>query len=133
MVGPGKLGPCDPACPSRRYPDAKVINFGTWFIFSFPIAVIMLLLTWLWLHFLFLGCKWVELRCWRGRWRSPGLPFHRVTDCVFSFRETCSLSKKRKTKREMMSERRIQEEYARLGPIRCVSAPAPCSWLVAPP
>lgn len=44
-------------CPSRRYPDAKVINFGTWFIFSFPIALIMLVLTWLWLHFLFLGCK----------------------------------------------------------------------------
>ncbi|XP_035770553.1 solute carrier family 13 member 4-like [Neolamprologus brichardi] len=40
-----------------RYPDAKVINFGTWFIFSFPIAIIMLVLTWLWLHFLFLGCK----------------------------------------------------------------------------
>lgn len=38
-----------------------------------------------------------------------------------SFRETCSLSKKRKTKREMMSERRIQEEYAKLGPIRCVA------------
>lgn len=40
---------------------------------------------------------------------------------MFSFRETCSLSKKRKTKREMMSERRIHEEYAKLGPIRCVS------------
>ncbi|XP_041833816.1 solute carrier family 13 member 4 isoform X2 [Melanotaenia boesemani] len=75
---------------NTRYPDAKVINFGTWFIFSFPIAIIMLVLTWLWLHFLFLGCN---------------------------FRETCSLSKKRKTRREMMSERRIQEEYAKLGPI----------------
>ncbi|KAM9328366.1 solute carrier family 13 member 4 [Pholidichthys leucotaenia] len=75
---------------NTRYPDAKVINFGTWFIFSFPIAIIMLVLTWLWLHFLFLGCN---------------------------FRETCSLSKKRKTKREMMSERRIHEEYAKLGPI----------------
>ncbi|KAM4569350.1 solute carrier family 13 member 4 [Odontesthes bonariensis] len=75
---------------NTRYPDAKVINFGTWFIFSFPIAIIMLVLTWLWLHFLFLGCN---------------------------FRETCSLSKKRKTRREMMSERRIHEEYAKLGPI----------------
>ncbi|XP_061570755.1 solute carrier family 13 member 4 [Cololabis saira] len=75
---------------NNRYPEAKVINFGTWFIFSFPIAIIMLVLTWLWLHFLFLGCN---------------------------FRETCSLSKKRKTRREMMSERRIQEEYAKLGPI----------------
>lgn len=75
---------------NTRYPDAKVINFGTWFIFSFPIALIMLVLTWLWLHFLFLGCN---------------------------FRETCSLSKKRKTRREMMSEKRIHEEYAKLGPI----------------
>ncbi|KAM9335103.1 solute carrier family 13 member 4 [Symphorus nematophorus] len=75
---------------NTRYPDAKVINFGTWFIFSFPIAIIMLVLTWLWLHFLFLGCN---------------------------FRETCSLSKKRKTRREMMSEKRIHEEYAKLGPI----------------
>eukprot|EP00064_Thunnus_orientalis_P010364 superscaffoldBa00001402_g10390 len=76
---------------NTRYPDAKVINFGTWFIFSFPIAIIMLVLTWLWLHFLFLGCN---------------------------FRETCSLSKKRKTRREMLSEKRIHEEYAKLGPIR---------------
>lgn len=75
---------------NTRYPDAKVINFGSWFIFSFPIAIIMLVLTWLWLHFLFLGCN---------------------------FRETCSLSKKRKTKREMLSEKRIHEEYAKLGPI----------------
>ncbi|KAJ0056865.1 hypothetical protein NL108_000653, partial [Boleophthalmus pectinirostris] len=75
---------------NTRYPDAKVINFGTWFIFSFPIAIIMLVLTWLWLHFLFLGCN---------------------------FRETCSLSKKRKTRREMLSEQRIHEEYEKLGPI----------------
>ncbi|XP_063761288.1 LOW QUALITY PROTEIN: solute carrier family 13 member 4-like [Eleginops maclovinus] len=75
---------------NNRYPEAKVINFGTWFIFSFPIAIIMLVLTWLWLHFLFLGCN---------------------------FRETCSLSKKRKTRREMLSEKRIHEEYAKLGPI----------------
>ncbi|XP_029968858.1 solute carrier family 13 member 4 [Salarias fasciatus] len=75
---------------NTRYPDAKVINFGTWFIFSFPIALIMLVLTWLWLHFLFLGCN---------------------------FRETCSLSKKRKTRREMLSEKRIHEEYSKLGPI----------------
>ncbi|XP_006810343.1 solute carrier family 13 member 4-like, partial [Neolamprologus brichardi] len=34
-----------------------------------------------------------------------------------TFRETCSLSKKRKTRREMLSERRIHEEYAKLGPI----------------
>ncbi|KAI1888471.1 hypothetical protein AGOR_G00185490 [Albula goreensis] len=75
---------------NSRYPDAKVINFGTWFIFSLPISIIMLVLTWVWLHCLFLGCN---------------------------FRETCSLSKKRKTRREELSERRIQEEYVKLGPI----------------
>uniref|UniRef100_A0A673G146 Solute carrier family 13 member 4 n=1 Tax=Sinocyclocheilus rhinocerous TaxID=307959 RepID=A0A673G146_9TELE len=75
---------------NNRYPEAKVINFGTWFIFSLPIALIMLMLTWIWLHFLFLGCN---------------------------FRETCSLSKKRKTRREILSEKRIHEEYQKLGPI----------------
>uniref|UniRef100_A0A8C4YUI6 Solute carrier family 13 member 4 n=1 Tax=Gadus morhua TaxID=8049 RepID=A0A8C4YUI6_GADMO len=75
---------------NTRYPEAKVINFGTWFVFSLPIALIMLVLTWLWLHLLFLGCN---------------------------FRETCSWSKKRKTRRELDSERRIQEEYIKLGPI----------------
>ncbi|KAI5094252.1 solute carrier family 13 member 4 isoform X1 [Silurus meridionalis] len=75
---------------NNRYPDAKVINFGTWFIFSLPIALIMLVLTWLWLHFLFLGCN---------------------------FRETCSWSKKRKTKREILAEKRIHEEYQKLGAI----------------
>ncbi|XP_021119298.1 solute carrier family 13 member 4 isoform X2 [Heterocephalus glaber] len=34
-----------------------------------------------------------------------------------NFRETCSLSKKKKTKREELSERRIQEEYEKLGDI----------------
>ncbi|XP_048863702.1 solute carrier family 13 member 4 isoform X2 [Brienomyrus brachyistius] len=75
---------------NSRYPDAKVINFGTWFIFSLPISIIMLILTWVWLHCMFLGCN---------------------------FKETCSLSKKRKTRREELSEKRIQEEYTKLGPI----------------
>uniref|UniRef100_A0A3B4Y3B0 Solute carrier family 13 member 4 n=1 Tax=Seriola lalandi dorsalis TaxID=1841481 RepID=A0A3B4Y3B0_SERLL len=86
---------------NTRYPDAKVINFGTWFIFSFPIAIIMLVLTWLWLHFLFLVLQHRSVSC----------------GCMSDFRETCSLSKKRKTKREMLSERRIHEEYTKLGPI----------------
>nr|XP_009939998.1 PREDICTED: solute carrier family 13 member 4 [Opisthocomus hoazin] len=73
---------------NNHYPNAEVVNFGTWFLFSFPISLIMLVLTWLWMHWLFLGCN---------------------------FKETCSVSKKRKTKREEMSERRIQEEYKKLG------------------
>ncbi|NXW56707.1 S13A4 protein, partial [Eurystomus gularis] len=73
---------------NNHYPNAEVVNFGTWFLFSFPVSLIMLVLTWFWMHWLFLGCN---------------------------FKETCSLSKKKKTKREEMSERRIQEEYKKLG------------------
>ncbi|XP_075568484.1 solute carrier family 13 member 4 [Pelecanus crispus] len=73
---------------NNHYPNAEVVNFGTWFLFSFPISLIMLVLTWFWMHWLFLGCN---------------------------FQETCSVSKKKKTKREEMSERRIQEEYKKLG------------------
>lgn len=43
-----------------QYPNAEVVNFGTWFLFSFPISLIMLVLTWFWMHWLFLGCKWVQ-------------------------------------------------------------------------
>ncbi|KAE8613299.1 hypothetical protein XENTR_v10007665 [Xenopus tropicalis] len=74
----------------NRYPDADVVHFGTWFVFSVPITVIFLLMTWVWMHWLFLGCN---------------------------FKETCSLSKKAKTKREELSEQRIQEEYEKLGDI----------------
>ncbi|XP_061228007.1 solute carrier family 13 member 4 [Neopsephotus bourkii] len=73
---------------NNHYPKAEVVNFGTWFLFSFPVSLIMLVLTWFWMHWLFLGCN---------------------------FKETCSVSKKKKTKREEMSERRIQEEYKKLG------------------
>ncbi|XP_067145962.1 solute carrier family 13 member 4 [Apteryx mantelli] len=73
---------------NNHYPNAEVVNFGTWFLFSFPISLVMLVLTWFWMHWLFLGCN---------------------------FKETCSVSKKKKTKREEMSERRIQEEYEKLG------------------
>ncbi|XP_012576538.1 PREDICTED: solute carrier family 13 member 4 isoform X2 [Condylura cristata] len=75
---------------NNQYPAAEVVNFGTWFLFSFPISLIMLVVSWFWMHWLFLGCN---------------------------FRETCSLSKKKKTKREEVSEKRIQEEYEKLGDI----------------
>uniref|UniRef100_A0A7N4PNR8 Solute carrier family 13 member 4 n=1 Tax=Sarcophilus harrisii TaxID=9305 RepID=A0A7N4PNR8_SARHA len=76
---------------NNQYPNAEVVNFGTWFLFSFPISLIMLVVSWFWMHWLFLGCN---------------------------FKETCSLSKKKKTKREELSERRIQAEYEKLGDIR---------------
>ncbi|NWQ78998.1 S13A4 protein, partial [Columbina picui] len=42
---------------NNHYPKAEVVNFGTWFLFSFPVSLIMLVLTWFWMHWLFLGCK----------------------------------------------------------------------------
>lgn len=67
--------------PSSQYPAAEVVNFGTWFLFSFPISLIMLVVSWFWMHWLFLGCKWVPgpfqqsteaplliQRPWHGPW-----------------------------------------------------------------
>uniref|UniRef100_A0A2K6FK21 Solute carrier family 13 member 4 n=1 Tax=Propithecus coquereli TaxID=379532 RepID=A0A2K6FK21_PROCO len=79
---------------SNQYPAAEVVNFGTWFLFSFPISLIMLVVSWFWMHWLFLGCN---------------------------FKDTCSLSKKKKTKREELSEKRIQEEYEKLGDLKEIS------------
>ncbi|XP_006887210.1 PREDICTED: solute carrier family 13 member 4 [Elephantulus edwardii] len=75
---------------NNQYPAAEVVNFGTWFLFSFPISLITLVVSWFWMHWLFLGCN---------------------------FKETCSLSKKKKTRREELSEKRIQAEYEKLGDI----------------
>ncbi|EPY80048.1 solute carrier family 13 member 4 [Camelus ferus] len=75
---------------NNQYPAAEVVNFGTWFLFSLPISLIMLVVSWFWMHWLFLGCN---------------------------FKETCSLSKKKKTKREELSEKRIRAEYEKLGAI----------------
>ncbi|XP_017673738.1 PREDICTED: solute carrier family 13 member 1 isoform X1 [Lepidothrix coronata] len=74
---------------NSRYPGCQCINFGSWFILSFPIGVIILLLSWVWLQWLFLG---------------------------FDFKNMFKCSKK-KTAREEASSRVIQEEYKKLGPM----------------
>ncbi|NWT67273.1 S13A1 protein, partial [Prunella himalayana] len=74
---------------NSRYPDCQCINFGSWFILSIPIAVIILLLSWLWLQWLFLG---------------------------FDLKNMFKCGKKR-TAREEASSQVIQEEYKKLGPI----------------
>ncbi|NXA09614.1 S13A1 protein, partial [Sapayoa aenigma] len=74
---------------NTRYPGCQCINFGSWFILSIPIAVIILLLSWIWLQWLFLG---------------------------FDFKNMFKCGKK-KTAREEASSRVIQEEYKKLGPI----------------
>uniref|UniRef100_A0A8D2NZK0 Solute carrier family 13 member 1 n=1 Tax=Zosterops lateralis melanops TaxID=1220523 RepID=A0A8D2NZK0_ZOSLA len=74
---------------NSRYPGCQCINFGSWFILSIPIAVIILLLSWVWLQWLFLG---------------------------FDFKNMFKCGKK-KTAREEASSQVIQEEYKKLGPI----------------
>uniref|UniRef100_A0A3Q3JXF7 Solute carrier family 13 member 1 n=1 Tax=Monopterus albus TaxID=43700 RepID=A0A3Q3JXF7_MONAL len=40
---------------SEIYPDCDSINFGNWLLLCLPISVIMLLLTWIWLYWYFIG------------------------------------------------------------------------------
>ncbi|XP_028668396.2 solute carrier family 13 member 1 [Erpetoichthys calabaricus] len=74
---------------NNRYPDCHCINFGSWFLLCFPISIIILILSWVWLHWLFLG---------------------------FNFTGMCNCSKE-KTVREQASARVIKEEYKALGPM----------------
>ncbi|POI31855.1 hypothetical protein CIB84_004394 [Bambusicola thoracicus] len=76
-----------------RYPGCQCINFGSWFVFSIPIAVVILLLCWVWLQWLFLG---------------------------FDFKNMFKCGKK-KTAREEASAKVIQDEYKKLGPMRYVT------------
>ncbi|XP_053317893.1 solute carrier family 13 member 1 [Spea bombifrons] len=72
-----------------RYPKSTEINFGTWFLLCIPISVILLILSWIWLQWLFLG---------------------------FNFQEMFKCGKV-KTPREIASAKVIKDEYKRLGPI----------------
>ncbi|KFQ85553.1 Solute carrier family 13 member 1, partial [Phoenicopterus ruber ruber] len=74
---------------NTRYPSCQCINFGSWFILSIPITVVILLLSWVWLQWLFLG---------------------------FDFKNMFKCGKK-KTAREEASAQVIQEEYKKLGPM----------------
>ncbi|XP_040857853.1 solute carrier family 13 member 1 [Ochotona curzoniae] len=73
-----------------RYPDCHCINFGSWFLLSFPAAIILLFLTWIWLQWLFLG---------------------------FNFKEMFKCGKT-KTAKEKACANVIKQEYQKLGPMR---------------
>uniref|UniRef100_A0A8D0XS68 Solute carrier family 13 member 1 n=2 Tax=Sus scrofa TaxID=9823 RepID=A0A8D0XS68_PIG len=75
---------------NMRYPDCHCINFGSWFIMSFPAAIIILLLSWIWLQWLFLG---------------------------FNFKEMFQCDKTGTAKQKACAEV-IKQEYQKLGPIR---------------
>uniref|UniRef100_UPI00398ECA1E solute carrier family 13 member 1 n=1 Tax=Pristiophorus japonicus TaxID=55135 RepID=UPI00398ECA1E len=46
---------------NTRYPDCHCINFGSWFVLVFPMTVIILLLSWVWLHVIYFGFKYQEI------------------------------------------------------------------------
>ncbi|XP_032954505.1 solute carrier family 13 member 1 isoform X2 [Rhinolophus ferrumequinum] len=46
---------------NMRYPECRCLNFGSWFLLSFPASIIILLLSWIWLQWLFLGFKSQEI------------------------------------------------------------------------
>ncbi|XP_035280902.1 solute carrier family 13 member 1 [Anguilla rostrata] len=70
------------------YPECNCINFGNWFLLCLPITVIILLLSWVWLHWMFLG----NLKS------------------LLSYR-------KEKSEREKATQRVIEQEYNALGPM----------------
>ncbi|XP_062976455.1 Na(+)/dicarboxylate cotransporter 3 isoform X2 [Elgaria multicarinata webbii] len=46
------------------FPGCDVVNFGSWFVFAFPLMVLFLFVGWLWISFLY-GC--ISLRGWRKK------------------------------------------------------------------
>ncbi|CAJ1056034.1 solute carrier family 13 member 1 isoform X1 [Xyrichtys novacula] len=74
---------------NQIYPNCNCVNFGNWLLMCLPISVIMLLLTWIWLCWLFIGSDF------RFLWRCGG----------------------EKTERDRAARRVIEEEYKSLGPM----------------
>uniref|UniRef100_A0A4W6DV66 Solute carrier family 13 member 1 n=1 Tax=Lates calcarifer TaxID=8187 RepID=A0A4W6DV66_LATCA len=73
----------------RIYPNCSCINFGNWLLLCLPISVIMLLLTWIWLHWLFISSDF------RFLWRCGG----------------------EKSEKERAARKVIEDEYKSLGPM----------------
>ncbi|XP_043084760.1 solute carrier family 13 member 1 [Puntigrus tetrazona] len=72
----------------QYYPDCTVINFGNWFVLCLPICIIMLILSWIFLHWMYLGSN---------------------------FR--ASLCSKQRSEKEKQTAKVLQDQYNSLGPI----------------
>ncbi|XP_053305498.1 solute carrier family 13 member 1-like [Spea bombifrons] len=72
-----------------RYPECQFVNFGSWIAFSFPIAFIILIFSWMWITWLFLE---------------------------FSFKEMCCCGKS-KSPVDKDSRKILRQEYEKLGPL----------------
>ncbi|XP_078273585.1 solute carrier family 13 member 1 [Rhinoraja longicauda] len=74
---------------NMHYPKCHCINFGSWFILVFPMTVIIVVLSWVWLHVIYFGFNFSK---------------------TFEFR-------KEKSNREKAFIKLIEEEYKKLGPM----------------
>ncbi|CAK6974700.1 solute carrier family 13 member 1 isoform X2 [Scomber scombrus] len=77
---------------NQIYPNCSCINFGNWLVLCLPISVIMLLLTWIWLYWLFIGSDF------RFLWRCGGRGAEQ-------------------SEREKAARKVIEDEYRALGPM----------------